>query len=89
MVYRVVLISSLICGAFFVGFAIRGQAQAPTSGVPDRAYQLVSEKMEVSKLDWIMLTARVRLLETIFALRANVLPQQSVCPTTEMKSVWS
>lgn len=67
MVYRAVLISSLICGSFFIGFAIRGQAQAPNQGVPDRAYQLAGEKMEVSKLDWIMLTARVRLLETVFA----------------------
>src|ERR1700683_1046740 len=69
MVYanRVLLVPLLICGSFFVGFAFRGQAQAPKQGVPDRAYQLVGEKMEVSKLDWIMLTARVRVLENIFA----------------------
>ena len=76
----------LICGTFLVGFALRGQAQAPNSGVPDRAYQLASERIEVSKLDWIMLTARVRLLENILPMRVNVPPPQWVCPMTAMKS---
>lgn len=74
---RVVLIPLLICGSFLVGFAFHGQAQAPNSGVPDRAYQLVGEKMEVSKLDWIMLTARVRLLKISSPMRVHVRPRFS------------
>jgi hypothetical protein len=51
----------------FIAAVLRAQKQDDRSGVSDRAYQLADEKMEVSKLDWIMLTARVRLLEQSLA----------------------
>jgi hypothetical protein len=44
------------------------QSQSQASGhLADHVSQLADEKMEVSKLDWIMLTARVRMLEQIEA----------------------
>lgn len=45
----------------------RSHSQTPNPGLPDRAFQLAEEKMQVSKLDWILLTARVRALEQIMA----------------------
>jgi len=65
--YGTVLVTLLVCFSVFVGSKLHGQAQASTTGVPDRAFQLAEEKMEVSKLDWILLTARIRAMEQIIA----------------------
>jgi hypothetical protein len=45
----------------FVGSRLH--SQTASKEVPDRVLQLTEEKMQVSKLEWIMLMARVRILE--------------------------
>jgi hypothetical protein len=59
------LFTAVIC-LFFSQPTCWGQIQRPTKLV-DHVSQLADEKIEVSKLDWIMLTARLRMLEQIFA----------------------
>ena len=70
----VVLLTLSVCFSVFVGLRLHRQNPVPNSGqgppkahAADHASQLAGEKMELSKLDWIMLTARVRLLEQIVA----------------------
>jgi hypothetical protein len=58
--------TSLIVVAVLASFlsTINAAGQAQRSGrVADHVSQLADEKIEVSKLDWIMLMARVRILE--------------------------
>jgi hypothetical protein len=55
----------LVCSSVLVGLKIHAQAQTPKSDTPRRVSQLAEEKMEVSKLDWIMLNARVKIVEQI------------------------
>lgn len=64
----VVACAVLIAGAALSGgLKLHGQAQTPNAGLRERAFQLADEKMQVSKLDWILLTARVRALEQVTA----------------------
>jgi hypothetical protein len=59
------LFTALIC-LFFCQSTFWGQTQKPTK-LAEHVSQLADEKIQVSKLDWIMLTARIRMLEHIFA----------------------
>ena len=58
-------IAALAC-LFLCGVAVQCQTQAPSQAAY-HVSQLVNERIEVSKLDWIILTARVRMLEQIMA----------------------
>jgi hypothetical protein len=62
-----VAIAALLCGLVAVRVTLQGQTQSQKTAVPDHASQLAEEKIEVSKLDWILLKARVRLLEQMAA----------------------
>ena len=62
-----VVVAALLWGIVTVRPTMRGQTQSQKAAVPDHASQLAEEKMEVSKLDWILLKARVRLIEQMAA----------------------
>ncbi len=64
---QVILGATLAALCALAGFGLRGQTQARDSGASDRVFQLAEEKIQVSKLDWILLTARVRVMEQILA----------------------
>jgi hypothetical protein len=64
---RVLFVAGLSSFALLFGFTLYGQTEGPKPSVPDHAYQLADQKMEVSKLDWVLLTARVRMMEQILA----------------------
>jgi len=63
-----VVLVGVLAGLFLLaGYGLRGQTQTRDSSVTDRAFQLAAEKMQVSKLDWILLTARIRVIEQMSA----------------------
>src|SRR5438874_13246892 len=63
-------IALLVCSSVLAGFS-QGQTQKGSAGVSEHAFQLADQKMEVSRLDWILLTARVRLMEQNIAHQSS------------------
>ena len=61
-----VSVSAMVTCAILCGETAESQTQV-SGHTADHVSQLADEKIEVSKLDWIMLTARVRMLEQIAA----------------------
>ncbi len=63
------LLATLTC-LFLFQLALWGQTQRPTK-LANHVSQMADEKIEVSRLDWIMVTARPRMLEQILAHEAS------------------
>ncbi|HEY4052889.1 MAG TPA: hypothetical protein VGL74_04060 [Terriglobales bacterium] len=63
---KATLFIAVVLGSFFRATCILGQTQQSPK-VADHVSQLADEKIEISKLDWIMLTARIRMLEQTLA----------------------
>ncbi|HEY6348200.1 MAG TPA: hypothetical protein VI636_02200 [Candidatus Angelobacter sp.] len=64
---RTMFVAVLGASLLMIRYAVRGQTQEQPPGVPDRAFQLAEKELRVSKLDWILLTARVRVMEQALA----------------------
>ena len=67
--FEIVLI--IIIGGVCLLSRLQVHSQTTTQGVPDRVSNLVGMKAEVSKLDWILVTARIRNLEEMVAKESS------------------